>query len=121
MIAKERWNFVAVLADGEMEGICERRACLQEICQIHSNSYGLLDCRHGPMVLFGSGLSSPRWRLRHHASKTCSRPVRQGCHSAYGVRPSCELPGVASIPPTAPSLTIVRGLAVLIVCQYASY
>ena len=125
MIAKERWNFVAVLADGEMEGICEEGAlAFKEICQIHSNSYGLLDCRHGPMVLFGSGtlIIAAVGACGDHEQKLVADLCAKGAIVLTVSDLPCELPGAAyNFAYGAELDPIVRGLAVLIVCQYASY
>lgn len=46
------WEKVVVLADSELAGIAEEGAlAFNEICQIPSNYYHVLDVRHGPMVL----------------------------------------------------------------------
>lgn len=48
----DSWNKVVVLADSELEGIAEEGAlAFNEICQLPSNYYHVLDVRHGPMVL----------------------------------------------------------------------
>lgn len=57
IIAKEvtdskEWENVIVLADSELAGIAEEGAlAFNEICQLPSNYYHVLDVRHGPMVL----------------------------------------------------------------------
>jgi len=46
------WEKVVVLADSELTGIAEEGAlAFNEICQLASNYYHVLDVRHGPMVL----------------------------------------------------------------------
>jgi len=51
-IASEDWDRVIALGDAEISGLCEEGAlAFNEICQIPSNFYHLLDSRHGPMVL----------------------------------------------------------------------
>lgn len=46
------WDKVVILADAELEGIAEEGAlAFNEISQLHSNYYHVLDVRHGPMVL----------------------------------------------------------------------
>lgn len=53
--AKDSWNKVVVLADCELQGIAAEGAiAFNEICQLPSNYYHLLDVRHGPMVLIDS-------------------------------------------------------------------
>jgi glucosamine--fructose-6-phosphate aminotransferase (isomerizing) len=53
MIAENsQWDRIVVLADAELEGIAEEGAlAFNEICQLPSNYYHVLDVRHGPMVL----------------------------------------------------------------------
>ena len=47
-----KWEKVVVLADSELQGIAgEGALAFKEIARIPSNSYHLLDVRHGPMVL----------------------------------------------------------------------
>lgn len=51
-IAGWDWNHVVVLSDAESSGLMEEGAlAFKEICCLNSNSYNLLDVRHGPMVL----------------------------------------------------------------------
>ena len=46
------WDKVVILADAELEGIAEEGAlAFNEISQLHSHYYHVLDVRHGPMVL----------------------------------------------------------------------
>lgn len=46
------WNKVIILADSELEGIAEEGAlAFNEICQLSSNYYHIIDVRHGPIVL----------------------------------------------------------------------
>lgn len=48
----DSWNKVVVLSDAELEGIAEEGAlAFNEICQLPSNYYHVLDIRHGPAVL----------------------------------------------------------------------
>lgn len=51
----DSWNKAVVLADSELEGIAEEGAlAFNEICQLYSNYYHILDVRHGPMVLINN-------------------------------------------------------------------
>ena len=51
-IASGGWERAVALGDAEIAGLCEEGAlAFNEICQIPSNFYHLLDARHGPMVL----------------------------------------------------------------------
>ena len=55
-VAKLDFSRAVVLADGEIEGIAEEGAlAFNEICQLPSNYYHVLDSRHGPMVLIRKG------------------------------------------------------------------
>lgn len=63
------WNKAVVLADGELEGIAEEGAlAFNEISQLPSHYYHVLDVRHGPVVLIDSKtlvimVTSPAERL----------------------------------------------------------
>ena len=51
-LAARDWRKVVVLADGVIDGVAEEGAlAFNEICQLPSNYYHILDVRHGPMVL----------------------------------------------------------------------
>lgn len=53
-VAKQEWSNVVVVADGEIYGIAkEGSLAFQEISQMPSNCYHLLDTRHGPIVMIG--------------------------------------------------------------------
>ena len=53
-LAAADWTRVVVLADGDLCGLAEEGAlAFNEICQVPSNYYHILDVRHGPMVLIG--------------------------------------------------------------------
>jgi len=53
-ISEQPWTHAVVLADAELEGLAEEGSLVfKEVCQLPSNSYHLLDIRHGPMVLLG--------------------------------------------------------------------
>ncbi|MDG0810110.1 SIS domain-containing protein [Cohnella rhizosphaerae] len=50
------WNQAVVLADGELKGLAgEGAIALTEIASVQTQSYHLLDVRHGPMVVVGPG------------------------------------------------------------------
>ncbi len=52
-LASLPWTHSVVLGDAELCGICEAGArTFQEICQLPSNYYHLLDSHNGPMMLF---------------------------------------------------------------------
>jgi fructoselysine-6-P-deglycase FrlB-like protein len=51
-IAALGWDSGVTLGDSEIGGICEEGSLtFKEICQLPSNHYGLLDSRHGPIVV----------------------------------------------------------------------
>lgn len=53
-IARDEWHDVAVLADGELQGIAREGAlAFSEIARVPGGCYHLLDVRHGPIVLIG--------------------------------------------------------------------
>lgn len=54
-VAELAWENVVVVADGEIHGLAKEGAlAFQEISQIPSNCYHLLDARHGPIVMIGA-------------------------------------------------------------------
>ena len=114
-----------MLADGEMEGICEEGSlAFKEICQLPSNSYGLLDCRHGPMVLFGNGtlVIAAVGACGEYEQKLVADVCAKGAIVITVSDQPCELPDVAYNFYFGAELDpIVRGIAVLVVCQFASY
>lgn len=53
-VAKHVWSNIVVIADGEIHGIAkEGSLAFQEISQMPSNCYHVLDTRHGPIVMIG--------------------------------------------------------------------
>lgn len=124
-LAKERWDSAVVLADGETAGIAEEGAlAFKEICQIPSNSYGLLDCRHGPMVVIGKGTLVVACAVK---DGDYEKGIVSDLASKYAtVVTFTDMP--TSMPKTYCNFffgealdPIVRGIALLIICQYASY
>ncbi len=54
-VASGPWTNAVVLADAEISGLSEEGAlAYREICQLPGIFFNVLDCRHGPMVLFDS-------------------------------------------------------------------
>ncbi|MCC8117013.1 MAG: hypothetical protein LIP18_07700, partial [Planctomycetes bacterium] len=52
-VAADPWKTAVVLADAEIAGLAEEGAlAYREICQLPGSFFHVLDCRHGPMVLF---------------------------------------------------------------------
>lgn len=124
-LAKEKWDHAVVLADGEIGGIAEEGAlAFKEICQLPSNYYGLLDSRHGPMVMIGKtmlviasicGAGEQECKLVADLTKKYATVV------TFSDEP-VELPKVyANISFGRPLDLIGRGLALIVICQMASY
>jgi glutamine---fructose-6-phosphate transaminase (isomerizing) len=54
-MAQAQWSNVVIIADGELSGIAAEGAiAFNEIPQVQSNQFNLLDLRHGPMVMIGN-------------------------------------------------------------------
>lgn len=124
-LAKEKWDNAVVLADGEIGGIAEEGAlAFKEICQLPSNCYGLLDSRHGPMVMIGKttlviasigGAGEQECKLVADVAKKYATIV------TFSDEPK-DLPKVyANISFGRPLDLIGRGLALIVICQLASY
>lgn len=55
VVDTEEWEKIVVLGDSEIAGIAEEASlAFNEICQLPSNFYHVLDVRHGPMVLISN-------------------------------------------------------------------
>lgn len=124
-IAKEKWDNAVVLADGEIGGIAEEGAlAFKEICQLMSNYYGLLDSRHGPMVMIGRNtlvIAS----ITNGGEQECRLIADVAKKYATILTVSDEeiqLPKTyANIAFGRPLDVIGRGLALIVVCQFAAY
>ncbi|MBR6740900.1 MAG: SIS domain-containing protein [Clostridia bacterium] len=124
-LAKERWDSAVVLADGEMAGIAEEGAlAFKEICQVPSNSYGLLDCRHGPMVVMGKGTLIIACAVKdgeYERKLIADLTAKHATVVTFTDLPA-EFPNTYSNFSFGQELDpIVRAIALLIICQYASY
>lgn len=124
-LAKERFDSVAVLADAEIAGLAEEGAlAFKEISQVASNQYGLLDCRHGPMVMIGKSTlviaslsDGGEQELRLIADVAKKNAIIVTCTDE-----PLKLPKVYLNIAFGKKLdNIGRGLALLIVCQYTAY
>ncbi|MBQ4047508.1 MAG: SIS domain-containing protein [Clostridia bacterium] len=124
-LAKEKWDHAVVLADGEIGGIAEEGAlAFKEICQLNSNYYGLLDSRHGPMVMVGKttlvfaslgAAGEQECRLVADVTKKYATVLTVSDEAK-------ELPKTyANIAFGRPLDVIGRGLALIVVCQLAAY
>lgn len=124
-VAQLDWNHAVVLGDAEISGLCgEAALTFNEICQIPSNYYHLLDVRHGPMVLIGKQtlvfavLSNIREKfeldlLRDVAAKGATIIV-------YSDEP-LAMPGIVNITFGKPLSHIARGIPAIAVCQLITY
>ncbi len=124
-LAKEKWDNAVVLADGEIGGIAEEGAlAFKEICQLPSNYYGLLDSRHGPMVIIGKttlviaclgAAGEQECRLVADVTKKYATVVTFSDEEK-------PLPKVyENIVFGRPLDVIGRGLALIVICQFAAY
>lgn len=124
-LAKEKWDNAVVLADGEIGGIAEEGAlAFKEICQLPSNYYGLLDSRHGPMVMIGKTtlvIASIGSAGEQECKLVADVAKKYATIVTFSDEPK-ELPKVyANISFGRPLDLIGRGLALIVICQLASY
>ena len=122
-LAGRSWDHAVVLADAEIHGIAEEGAlAFKEVCQLPSNCYHVLDVRHGPMVLI-------RDRTLVIAA-IASGPLEQDLirdmvgHGSTVVtctdRP-LAIDGALNFPVDEDLDHIVRGLAVIVLCQLTAF
>lgn len=119
------WNHAVVLGDAELSGLCgEGALAFKEICQLPSNSYHLLDVRHGPMVLIGKEtlvivvLSDSANKLELDLLRDL---LEKGATViAYSDLP-LEMPGVISVSFGEALRHPARGIPAIAVCQLISY
>lgn len=124
-LAKEKWDNAVVLADGEIGGIAEEGAlAFKEICQLPSNYYGLLDSRHGPMVMIGKTtlvIASIGSAGEQECKLVADVAKKYATIVTFSDEPK-DLPKVyANISFGRPLDLIGRGLALIVICQLASY
>lgn len=120
-----KWTHAVVLADAEIEGICEEGAlAFKEICQLPSNYYHLLDVRHGPMVLIGKHtlavaiLSGKNASLEAALVKDLLAKGATVC--TYSDHP-VAIEGAINMPYGHDLLHAVRGLPAIAICQLLAY
>lgn len=123
--AKSEFDRVAVLADGEIEGIAEEGAlAFNEICQIPSNYYHLLDSRHGPMVLIKKGvavLAAIDGGCKYEDDLIRDVTNKGALAIVYGGRTPPDDSVRLHIPSGENIDAIARGVEFLIICQLFSY
>ena len=124
-LAKEKWDNAVVLADGEIGGIAEEGAlAFKEICQLPSNYYGLLDSRHGPMVMIGKTtlvIASIGSAGEQECKLVADVAKKYATIVTFSDEPK-DLPKVyANISFGRPLDLVGRGLALIVICQFASY
>ncbi|HHX72720.1 MAG TPA: SIS domain-containing protein [Clostridiales bacterium] len=125
-LAKEKWDHVVVLADGEIAGLAEEGAlAFKEICQLPSNQYGLLDVRHGPMVIINNRtlvlacLTEANDYETKLISDLCAKHATVVCYSDLPVKLDSKVFAQFDMGETLD--TVSRGLPLILICQLASY
>lgn len=113
-----------VLGDAEIAGLCEEGSlAFKEICRVPSNFYHLLDCRHGPMVLFdrdtlviaavtGDSSALERALIADVTAKGCTCVVCGG--------PADGFPGTVGVGFGRPLCRIAAGIPLILTCQLLS-
>ncbi len=125
-IAQNDWDHAVVLADYPIAGLCEEGAlAFKEISQRMSNQYGILDVRHGPMVLLnGKTLALVAFinqptdqdiRLLNDLSAKKAQIV------AFSPEAFQSVSGVQQIVLGETISTEAHALAFLFICQLAAY
>ncbi|MCC8167538.1 MAG: SIS domain-containing protein [Planctomycetes bacterium] len=122
-IASGSWTNAVVLADAEISGLSEEGAlAYREICQVPGVFFNVLDCRHGPMVLFdaetlvvvqltGDG---------EHERKLAEDAVAKGCRVVAVSDTPITLDGATVIVTGATGGQVARGVYFILVNQFIS-
>ncbi len=125
-VADLPWKSAVVLADGEISGLAEEGAlAFNEICQLPSNYYHILDVRHGPMVLVGK--ETLVIAMLTHADDARERNLLADVLEKGATLIVCAPEGfamtgaahTATVPAHLPHAA--RGLLYIAVCQMLSY
>jgi len=124
-VALDRWDKVVTLGDAEIAGLCEEGAlAFNEICQIPSNFYHLLDARHGPMVLIApqtlviAAISDAENALERDMLKDLK--ARGAAVIAISAAP-VEMDGIFNISWGGALNHAALGLVFILICQLISY
>lgn len=124
-LAKNGYTHAVTLADSVIAGLMEEGAlAFKEICQIPSNFYHFLDCRHGPMVLFQkytlivAVCADPKNKLE---ADLLSDLVKKGCRVVVVSDFAAAHKGVLNFSPNAVFTQAARGLMGIVTCQFLSY
>lgn len=124
-LAQQPYSQAIVLADAEIAGLCEEGSlAFKEICQLPSNFYNLLDCRHGPMVLFDD--TTLVFAVVTEEKPALSRALvadvaAKGCRVLAYSNQSMELPGAETLSFGRPLDRAAAGIPALVCCQLLSY
>ncbi len=114
-----------VLADAEVAGLCEEGSlAFKEICQLPSNFYNLLDCRHGPMVLFDENtlvFAVVTGENPALSAALVADVVAKGCRTLLYSDESTPLPGAENLAFGRPLDRAAAGIPALVCCQLLSY
>ena len=122
-LAGKDWDHAVVLADGEIHGIAEEGAlAFKEVCQLPSNCYHVLDVRHGPMVL----IRNKTLVISVVAGEELEQNLVRELAGHGAVMATCSdlplpLEGTENFPVGEPLDHIVRGLAVIALCQLTAF
>ncbi len=120
------WDHAVVLADYPIAGLCEEGAlAFKEISQRMSNQYGILDVRHGPMVL----LNHKTLALVAFVSKPTEQDIRllndlvakKAQIIAFAPEAFQAIKEVQQITLGESISTETHALAFLLICQLAAY
>ncbi len=124
-LCEEDWDRVVVLADGEIDGLAEEGAlAFNEISQLGSNCYHILDVRHGPMVLIGkktlviAAVKSPKCGYEMAlVDDVLKKGARVCCYSNLPL----EKEGVLGFSLGEEVGPVAGGLGLIALCQLTSY
>ena len=122
-LAGKDWDHVVVLADAEIHGIAEEGSlAFKEVCQLPSNCYHVLDVRHGPMVLIRNKTLVIAAVAGDKLEQDLVRDlVGHGAFIATCTDRPMELAGTVNFPVGEDLDHIVRGLAVIVLCQLVAF
>ena len=122
-IAEEGWDHAVVLGDAETYGLIEEGAlAYREICQLPSNSYHILDLRHGPMVLLSEKtLAIVCMGDTKQEADLVEDVVAKGARTLVCTELPKELPGTTNFALGFACDPIVRALGTIVVCQMTAF
>ncbi len=123
MLSSKDWDHVVVLADAEIHGIAEEGSlAFKEICQLPSNCYHVLDVRHGPMVL----IKNKTLVIAAVSGESLEQDLIRDLVSHGSIVVTCtdqplKIDGTLNFFVGEDLDPIVRGLAVIVLCQMTAF